>query len=85
MKTRLACERCNSEPPIGTETNLKCSCGGIFTTKGFMTSTCLQAIYELVEIGEACKRNGMTENQTLWCTCTHSISVRHLLALKDLL
>jgi len=74
MKTRLACELCNSEPPIGIETNLQYSCGGIFTTKGFVTSTCLDAIRELVENDRII--GGMTPKCTEVATALYKLFVQ---------
>lgn len=42
-----------------------------------------RAMAELVEIGRACVRTGRGLDNVLWCTSTHRITPRHLLALSD--
>ncbi len=34
MNTVLSCDTCNSRPMIGTESKLKCECGGTYIVKG---------------------------------------------------
>ena len=43
METRLACSKCNVSPPIGTETQIKCDCGGSCIVKG--VAPCCDAEY----------------------------------------
>ena len=42
------------------------------------------ALYNLIEVGEACVRCNRPESDVLWCTTNHKITVGMLLALKTL-
>lgn len=43
------------------------------------------AIANLYNIGSACIQCGWDSNKVLWCTSTHSIKVKHLVALGVLI
>lgn len=50
-----------------------------------LNNDCLDALKSLYEIGLECERCGWGLDRTLWCTNTHTITPRKLLALAPLL